>query len=175
MASQITGISTVCWALFNRLLNENIKARWHWPLWGKSTGQPPFTGGFSKQRASNTETFPFDDIILSFLHGTCGLVTPYCVIDFRYHHDWVRRWLVACRRQTITRSDAELLQIGPWRINLSNILIKIQNFSFKKIDVGKCCLLNDGHLVQASMSWHEFVINCFIAMFGYVFHYTTRL
>ena len=36
---------------FFQHINENTKARWHWPLWGN----PPLIGGFSSQRASNAE------------------------------------------------------------------------------------------------------------------------
>ena len=39
-------------------IKENIKVPPHWPLWG----EPPVTGGFPSQRASNTKNF--DDVII---------------------------------------------------------------------------------------------------------------
>ena len=36
-------------------IKENIKAPRHRPLWGEYEGNPPVTGGFRSQRASNTE------------------------------------------------------------------------------------------------------------------------
>ena len=41
-------------------IKENIKAPHHWPC----MGNPPVTVGFPSQRASNAETFPFDDVII---------------------------------------------------------------------------------------------------------------
>ena len=46
--------------LIQAQIKENIKALHHWPLYGE------FTGEFPTQRASNTEMFPFDDVIMAF-------------------------------------------------------------------------------------------------------------
>ena len=64
MASQITSVSMFAKAFIQVEIKENIKALRHWPLWGESTGDrwsgpcegnPPVTGGFPSQRASNVE------------------------------------------------------------------------------------------------------------------------
>ena len=54
--------------------------------------------------------------------------------------------------QAFIEANAGLLSIGPLGINLSEILIKIQNFSFMKC-IWKSCLWNGGHFVQGEMSW----------------------
>ena len=53
--------------------------------------------------------------------------------------------LAPIRRQAIILTNAGLLSIGPWRTNFSEILIKIQNFSFTKI-----------HLKISSAKWRPF-------------------
>ena len=55
------------------------------------------------------------------------------------------------RRQGITWTNAALLSIRPLVINLCEIWIKIQNFSFMKY-AWICCLRNDGHFVHGEMS-----------------------
>ena len=60
MASQITGVSIVGSTIIEPQVNENIKAPRHW----RCEGNPPVTGGFLSQRASNAEMFPFDDVIM---------------------------------------------------------------------------------------------------------------
>ena len=49
------------------------------------------------------------------------------------------------RRQAITRTNAHLLSIGPYGRNLSDIPVKIQNFSFQKM-----------HLKISSAKWRPF-------------------
>ena len=61
MASQFTGVSIVCSTNCSGAnKKKNIKAPRHWPLWGN----PPVTGGFPLQRASNAKMFPIDDVIM---------------------------------------------------------------------------------------------------------------
>ena len=50
------------------------------------------------------------------------------------------------RRQAIIQTNAELLLIGPSGTNVSEILIKMQNFSFMKM-----------HLKISSAKWRHFV------------------
>ena len=52
MASQITTVSIVCSTVCSGT-DKKIKASRHWPLWGN----PPATGGFPSQRASEAEMF----------------------------------------------------------------------------------------------------------------------
>ena len=54
------------------------------------------------------------------------------------------------RRQAIISSNAGILLIGPLGTNFSEILIKINTFSFKKC-IWKCRQENGGHFVSASM------------------------
>ena len=52
MASQITGVSMVCWTVCSGVDQRNIKALRHWPLWGELTGDRRIPS----QRTSNLET-----------------------------------------------------------------------------------------------------------------------
>ena len=61
MASQITGISTVCSTVCSGVHQRNIKPSRHWPLWGEFT----VTGGFPSQMASKEEMTPSDDVIMT--------------------------------------------------------------------------------------------------------------
>ena len=56
---------------------------------------------------------------------------------------------MACR-QAITWTNAGILLIGPLGRNLSEILIEIPIFSFKKMRL-KVSSAKDGHFVSASM------------------------
>ena len=56
MASQITSVSIVCNCLFRHRPKKTSKLR--------VTGLCEVTGGFPAQRASDTEMFPFDDVIM---------------------------------------------------------------------------------------------------------------
>ena len=49
----------------------------------------------------------------------------------------------------MTRTNVDLLLVGSLRTNLSEILTKIQTFSYKKC-CWKCCLQNVNHFVSAS-------------------------
>ena len=60
MVSQITGVSTVCSVV---CLGANQKDQSS-PVTGLCDRNPPVTGGFPSQRASNAEMFPFDDVIM---------------------------------------------------------------------------------------------------------------
>ena len=51
------------------------------------------------------------------------------------------------RRQAIIRINAEILLIGPWGTNFSEMLIGIHTFSFKKI-----------HLKMSSAKWRPFCL-----------------
>ena len=51
-------------------------------------------------------------------------------------------------RQAIISTNAEILLIGPWGTNFSEILIQIQTFSFKKM-----------HLKMASAKWRPFCLS----------------
>ena len=55
------------------------------------------------------------------------------------------------RRQAIIWTNAGLLSIGPLGINLSEILIKIQNFLFQNAYDNIVCK-KGGHFVQGEMS-----------------------
>ena len=61
MASQITGVSivwlTVCTCTYQRKYQRSASL-------ALCEGNPPVTSGFPSQRASNTEMFPFDDVIM---------------------------------------------------------------------------------------------------------------
>ena len=50
--------------LLNRLFRHRSKKTIKLCLTGLCEGNPPATGGFSSQRASNAEIFPFDDVIM---------------------------------------------------------------------------------------------------------------
>ena len=52
------------------------------------------------------------------------------------------------RRQAIISTNAEILLIGPWGTNFSEILIQIQTFSFKKM-----------HLKMSSAKWRPFCLS----------------
>ena len=56
----------------------------------------------------------------------------YICVNKRGHH-WFRYWLVAFRRQAIIWTNAGLLSIGPLRTYFTEILIKIQQISLKKV------------------------------------------
>ena len=61
---------------------------------------------------------------------------------------------MTCRSQAITWTNDELLSIRPLETNFSEIWIRIQNISFRKMDL-KCCLWNGGHFVQREISLHS--------------------
>ena len=54
------------------------------------------------------------------------------------------------RHDAIIWNNAGILLIGPLGINLSEILIEIQTFHWRKY-IWKCCLWNVGHFVWATM------------------------
>ena len=56
--------------------------------------------------------------------------------------------LSPCRNQAIILTNAWILLIGPWRTNLNEMLIKMQQFSFKKMRL-KMPSRNGGHFVSA--------------------------
>ena len=60
MASQITSLTLFTQLFIRAQIKENIKAPRHWPFVGNS----PVTGEFPAQMASETEKFPFDDVIM---------------------------------------------------------------------------------------------------------------
>ena len=68
-----------------------------------------------------------------------------------YMHQWNGSWigldngLPPNRHQAITWTSTHLLSIGPLRTNFSEIQIKLQNFSFKKM-----------HLNMLSLNWQPF-------------------
>ena len=66
------------------------------------------------------------------------LVTPYGTRDVGQH--WFRYWLVTYSRQTIAWTNADILIIGPLVTQLSEILIRISWFSFKKC-IWECSLI----------------------------------
>ena len=43
MASQITGVSIICWTVCSGADKESIEAPRHWLLWGEYTGDIPRT------------------------------------------------------------------------------------------------------------------------------------
>ena len=64
IASPITSLTIVCSSVFFQAqIKENTKAPHH----RLCEGNPPVTGGFPSQRASNTDFFPFDDVIMGSL------------------------------------------------------------------------------------------------------------
>ena len=52
LSSQSIGVLIVCWTVYSGADQKNIKAPRHWPLWRN----PPVTGGFPSQRASNAKS-----------------------------------------------------------------------------------------------------------------------
>ena len=58
--------------------------------------------------------------------------------------------LLAIRRQAIILTNAEILSIGPLGTNFSEILIRIQTFSFKKMHLKR--LQIGSHFVEWEMS-----------------------
>ena len=51
--------------LLNHLLRPRSRKTSKLRVTGLCEGKPPVTGGFSSQRASNAEVFPFDDVIIN--------------------------------------------------------------------------------------------------------------
>ena len=64
MASQITGVSIVYSTACSNTDKENIKAPFHWPLWGEFTG----VRWIPRTKAVTRKMFPFDDIIMNAFH-----------------------------------------------------------------------------------------------------------
>ena len=60
-------------------------------------------------------------------------------------HTYMRQWIAPIRGQAGIWTNAGLLSIGPLGTNFSEILIKIQNFSFMKM-----------HLKISSVKWRPF-------------------
>ena len=58
MASQITGVSSVCSTVCSSAVQRKHQAPRHWPLWGESTGDCPHKGPVTRKM------FPFDDVIM---------------------------------------------------------------------------------------------------------------
>ena len=99
--------------------------------------------------------FPFDDIIirtfkvlLLFLthwgHVTHICVSKLIIIDSD-------NGLSPGRRQAIIWTNAGIWLIWTLGKNFSEILSEIHTFSFNKKCIWKCCLVNGGHFVLASM------------------------
>ena len=65
---------------------------------------------------------------------------------------WSGNGLSSILRQAITWTSADLLSIGPLGTNFSEIWIKLQNFSFIKMDLKMYCLWNGGHFILGEMS-----------------------
>ena len=72
---------------------------------------------------------------------------PHICISKMCQH-WFMEWLCACC-SNITWTIADLLSIGCFRINFSEIEIKIQNFSLMKMD-----------LKMLSVKWQPFCPRC---------------
>ena len=58
------------------------------------------------------------------------------------------------RQQAIIWTNAGILLIGQLGTNVSDILIQILIFSFKKMRL-KCRLRNGDHIISVAMCWHE--------------------
>ena len=54
--------------------------------------------------------------------------------------------------KAITRTNTDVLSIGPLGTNFNETRIKIQHFLFKKMHLKKCRLRNGGHFVQGEKS-----------------------
>ena len=54
---------------------------------------------------------------------------------WRHGQRWLRKWLVACRHQAITRTNVNLLLIRLLRTHLNDILFEKLLFSFKKMNL----------------------------------------
>ena len=79
MASQISGISTVCSTVFRRIPKKASKLR----VTGLFARKTPVTERFSSQRLSNAESVPFDDIIIYYerLEGFSQLHWIRCTVS----------------------------------------------------------------------------------------------
>ena len=79
MASQITTVSRLFAQPFVQVqIKENTKAPCVTGLW---EWNPPVTGGFPSQKASNAENVPFDDVIMEYAHSLSFVVS----VMVRYH------------------------------------------------------------------------------------------
>ena len=109
MASQVTGVSIVCFTVCSSTDQRNIKAPRLWPLWGESTG--PVT----------RKMFPFDDIMM-----------PCCAI---YIYIYIYIWGGGDHKNIFTYSlifqhwDAT----GCWNMSLWKIYTHIVNIMFAGI------------------------------------------
>ena len=89
--------------LLNRLFRRRSKKTSKLRVTGLCEGNSPVICEFPAQRASNTEKFPFDDVIMSRLKGTGEWVAPCLCACSRIDekvthllgHHWFRSWFVA--------------------------------------------------------------------------------
>ena len=75
MASRITGQSSVYSTVCSD--QQQMAALLYLCAWNL-----PVTGGYPAQRDSNTEMFPFDDVIIAITQYTC------CKMQFKWHCCW---------------------------------------------------------------------------------------
>ena len=61
-ASQIIGVSMVCWTVCSGADQRKIKALRHWPLWGEFTGD---RWNYPHKGPVMLKMFPFDDVIMN--------------------------------------------------------------------------------------------------------------
>ena len=107
------------------------------------------------------------NVMRNFIHHctalNCGNMWGVYQITHRGRvtHIWVRNLtivgsdngLLPGRRQTIIWTNGWILLIGPLGTNFSEILIRIQTFSFKKM-----------HLKLSSAKWHPFCLSLNVIM-----------
>ena len=125
-------------------------------------GSSPVTGEFPAQRASHAEHFPFDDVImLRQNEKLIGVFISVCIVNLNTHNSLRPDDAYICasklniidsdnglspvRRQAITWTNARISMIWPSGIYFSEIWLKIQYSSFKKM-----------HLKTSSAEWRSF-------------------
>ena len=97
----------------------------------------------------NSKTTSQISTLLTCMHLThWGRVTHICVSRLTIIGS--DNGLSPNRRQAVIWTSDTILLIGPLRTNFSEIFIEIYTFSFRKC-IWKCCLVNGGHFVSASM------------------------
>ena len=105
--------------LLNRLFRRRSKKTSKLYVTGLCEGKSPVTGEFPAQRASNSEKFPFDDVIMNFVMwlSTAGLSRPPGLFLWRskvsaierklyiYMYNVFSNWLRSCSTAEIKRDQ----------------------------------------------------------------------
>ena len=148
MASQITGVSSVCLAIcwFQRKISKSA-------LLALCEGNQSVTAGFPSQRASNAETVSI--WWRNHVSSHSGILTLYDVIGISQQNltsiQIMSYCLIQWLHQAFTQTSVDLLSIRFLRTTLSEILIKMIIFDLMKC-IWKCRLYGDNFV-----HWPQFV------------------